>query len=126
MPPRREPGGIERLAGTEEAFRRTASVELDALHVAQEASVALVSMVDRFSIKADEYRTTAGLKKLAVATLSVIAFRSARACMLVISHGYVPEAFGLKRPSERARAAIVSAASSARCRRERNSPGAVE
>lgn len=88
---------------TEARALRTANAELDALHVAQEAAVALVSVVDRFSIESDEYETVTGRQKLAAAILATMAFRTARACVLVIAAGYVPEAFGLKRRVSEAR-----------------------
>jgi hypothetical protein len=87
----------DRVSRTEEAGLRTAPSQLDALKVADEATIALLAMLEGTDLEGIELQNATGKRKAAVTIISAMIFRTARACMLVVAAGYVPEAIGLKR-----------------------------
>lgn len=94
----------EQLEGAPEA--------LEALPVARRATDVLVSMIDGVTTPpASEKPPPSFYMREATFLLSVLAWRTARACLLVVAVGYWPESHGLKRrlSEAHARAQAVAA-----------------
>jgi hypothetical protein len=86
----------DRINRTEEAGLRSAPAQLGALKTAGEASLALVSLIEELEgFESDDWPSAK--IQMATATICAMAYRTARAAMLVISAGYVPEEFPLQR-----------------------------
>ena len=82
----------------EHKFRETADADLEALAVARHATAALAGAVAGTQIEpAGDPAPPAWYLRSAILNLSVVALRSARGCMILVSSGYEPEAQGLKR-----------------------------
>ena len=86
----------DRISRTEEAGLSSAHAQLEALKTADEATYALVSLIEELEGFQDDDSPFAKIQQ-ATGTICAMAYRTARACMLVIAAGYVPESFPLKR-----------------------------
>jgi hypothetical protein len=86
----------DRISVTEEAGLRSANMQVEALKAADEATHALVSLIEEMEPYGTEDSPFVKIQQ-AAGTIIAMAYRTARACMLVISAGYVPESFPLKR-----------------------------
>ncbi len=86
------------LNAAERHFLTTADEALPALSTARRATECLAAMVDGASTppEPDDAPPSFYVRE-ATLVLSVLALRTARACLLVVSAGYMPEAHGLKR-----------------------------
>ncbi len=71
---------------------------LPALAVARRTTEVLASMIEGVTVPLEpENAPPSFFVRTATLLLSVVALRTARACMLVVATGYMPESHGLKR-----------------------------
>ncbi|HTA15193.1 MAG TPA: hypothetical protein VK781_10105 [Solirubrobacteraceae bacterium] len=86
----------DRIQVTEEMGLRSAPEQLEALKTADEATHCLVYLIEELNQFHQDESPFAKIQQ-ASGTIMAMAYRSARACILVIAAGYVPESFPLKR-----------------------------
>lgn len=98
-----------RFREAERHLLESADSDLDALVVARAATAALESGLAGATVEmAPEPAPPSWYVRAALLSLAVIVMRSARACMLVVSVGYEPEAHGLKRRLSEAHARAMA------------------